>query len=107
MTTAVVLSGGGSLGAVQAGMLLALEEAGVVPDLIVGTSVGAINAAYVAARSWPGATAGIDAIWTSVSRAEVFRCRSAASFVLPAAAVTTRFRARGSRHSSDATCRTS
>src|SRR5690349_6591647 len=53
-------------------MLLALDEAGVVPDLIVGTSVGAINAAYVAARRWPGATAGIDGIWTSISRADVF-----------------------------------
>jgi len=48
MTTAFVLSGGGSLGAVQVGMLQALSERGVRPDLLVGTSAGAINAAYVA-----------------------------------------------------------
>lgn len=41
MTTAYVLSGGGSLGAVQVGMLQALSEHGVSPDLLIGTSVGA------------------------------------------------------------------
>ena len=50
MVTAFVLSGGGSLGAVQAGMLLSLFEAGVTPDMIVGTSVGAFNGAWAAAR---------------------------------------------------------
>ena len=48
MTTAFVLSGGGSLGAVQVGKLQALSERDVHPDLLIGTSVGAINAAYVA-----------------------------------------------------------
>ena len=48
MTTAFVLSGGASLGAVEVGMLAALAEAGVVPDLLLGTSVGAVNAAFVA-----------------------------------------------------------
>jgi NTE family protein len=46
--TALVFAGGGSLGAAQVGMLEALAEAGVVPDLLVGASVGAINAAYFA-----------------------------------------------------------
>ena len=41
--TAFVLAGGGSLGAVQVGMLKALLRLGVVPDLVVGASVGAIN----------------------------------------------------------------
>ena len=40
MTTAYVLSGGGSLGAVQVGMLQALSEHGVAPDLLIGTSAG-------------------------------------------------------------------
>jgi hypothetical protein len=48
MTTAFVLSGGGSLGAVQVGMLRALADQQVAPDLLVGTSVGALNAAFVA-----------------------------------------------------------
>lgn len=44
MTTAFVLSGGGSLGAVQVGMLQALVARGISPDLLVGTSAGALNA---------------------------------------------------------------
>jgi len=40
MTTAFVLAGGASLGAVQAGMVQVLLEAGIEPDLIVGSSVG-------------------------------------------------------------------
>ena len=49
MTTAFVLGGGGVLGAHEVGMLRALAETGVRPDLVVGTSVGAINGAFVAA----------------------------------------------------------
>jgi NTE family protein len=48
MVTAYVLSGGGSLGAVQVGMLQALAARGVEPDLLIGTSAGALNAAYIA-----------------------------------------------------------
>jgi NTE family protein len=59
--TAFVLSGGASLGAVQVGMLRALYEREITPDLIVATSAGAINGAFIAARpqtsrrptSWP------------------------------------------------------
>ena len=40
VSTAFVLTGGGSLGAVQVGMLRALAEAGVSPDIVVGSSVG-------------------------------------------------------------------
>ena len=49
MTRAFVLSGGASLGAVQVGMLRALAERGIHPDLVVGASAGAINAALLAA----------------------------------------------------------
>ena len=56
MTTAFVLGGGGLLGAHEVGMLQALSEADVRPDLIVGTSIGAINGALVAADP-PGAAA--------------------------------------------------
>ena len=44
----VVLQGGGALGAYQAGVYQALHEAGVEPDWIVGTSIGAINASIIA-----------------------------------------------------------
>ena len=55
MQTAFVLGGGGILGAHEVGMLRALSEAGIRPDLVVGTSVGAINGALVAAD--PGGAA--------------------------------------------------
>lgn len=70
--TAFVLSGGGSLGAVQVGMLLALAEAGVVPDLIIGASVGAVNAAWLAGRPGLDGTADLAAIWRSVRRDDIF-----------------------------------
>jgi NTE family protein len=46
--TAFVLSVGAALGSVQVGMLLALQEHGIVPDLLVGTSVGAMNGGWLA-----------------------------------------------------------
>jgi NTE family protein len=49
VNTAFVLGGGGILGAHEIGMLRALSEAGIRPDVVVGTSVGAINGALVAA----------------------------------------------------------
>lgn len=75
MATAFVLSGGGSLGSVQAGMLVALAERGIAPDLVVGTSVGAINAAWLTGHPGiDGAHALVD-IWRSVRRSDVFPTR--------------------------------
>ncbi len=48
--TAFVLAGGGSLGAVEVGMLQVLLEAGISPDLVVGASAGAINGVHLAAE---------------------------------------------------------
>jgi NTE family protein len=48
MTTAFVLGGGGVLGAAEVGMLRALFEIEIAPDLVLGTSVGALNGALVA-----------------------------------------------------------
>jgi predicted acylesterase/phospholipase RssA len=48
--THLVLGGGGALGAYQAGVLLGLLEAGVVPDAVYGCSAGALNAAFLASR---------------------------------------------------------
>jgi NTE family protein len=73
MTIAFVLSGGGSLGAVQVGMLQALAERDVHPDLLIGTSVGAINAAYVAGHgSGTDALEHLAEIWRGLRRQAVF-----------------------------------
>lgn len=73
MTTAFVLSGGGSLGAVQVGMLDALVEAGIGPDLLIGTSVGAINAAFIARRGFDAAAVeDLASIWRGLRRHDVF-----------------------------------
>ena len=70
--TAFVLGGGGLLGASEVGQLLALQEAGVVPDLVVGASVGAVNGAIVAAEPGPAAVEDLRDVWTSLSREAVF-----------------------------------
>ena len=73
MTCAFVLSGGASLGAVQAGMLEALYERGRTPDLIVGTSAGALNGAFIAERPQTPATASeLAAIWRGLRRSQIF-----------------------------------
>lgn len=58
-----MFSGGGNLGAVHVGMLRALAEAGVRPDLIIGCSVGAINGAGFAAEPNLDGVARLDRIW--------------------------------------------
>src|SRR5262245_54014077 len=70
--TAFVLAGGGSLGAVQVGMLKALVRHHVVPDLVVGASVGAINSAYFAAAPDVDGIAHLERIWLRLRRADVF-----------------------------------
>jgi len=70
--TAVVLGGGGVLGAVQVGMLRALLDAGVRPDLVVGTSVGAINGAVLAACPAAEVADRLEALWRSPDAAAVF-----------------------------------
>ncbi|MGR2751783.1 patatin-like phospholipase family protein [Agromyces arachidis] len=61
---AFVLGGGGVLGAVQVGMLRAVLERGIRPDLVVGTSIGAINGAIVAADV-ERSIERLDRAWTS------------------------------------------
>ena len=67
---AFVLSGGAASGAVQVGMLRALAEAGVRPDLIVGTSVGALNGVLVAADPFDQAER-LAEIWLGLERGDV------------------------------------
>ncbi len=73
MTTAFVLGGGGRWGAVEVGMVQALDEAGVVPDLILGTSIGAFNGAVIA--DYPGRE-GVDRLagfWEELIGTALFR----------------------------------
>jgi NTE family protein len=71
--TAFVLSGGASLGAIQVGMIRALYERAVTPDLIVGTSVGALNGAFIASRPpIPGTAEELAEVWRDLGRGQVF-----------------------------------
>lgn len=70
--TAFVLAGGGSLGAVQVGMLKALDRAQITPDFVVGASVGAINAAYYAAAPDEAGIAQLERIWLELRRTDIF-----------------------------------
>jgi NTE family protein len=68
-----VFSGGASLGALQVGMLRALYEQGIVADVLVGTSVGALNAAFVASRPQTPATAAeLARVWRGLRREDLF-----------------------------------
>jgi NTE family protein len=70
---AFVLAGGASLGAIEAGMLRALYERGIGPELIVGTSAGALNGAYIASRSPTVQTATTLAMmWRATKTFDVF-----------------------------------
>jgi len=71
MTTAFVLSGGASLGAVEVGMLMALRDHDITPDLIVGTSVGAVNGGWLAGHGMDELD-DLSHIWTSLRRRDVF-----------------------------------
>ena len=70
--TDVVLSGGGSLGAVQVGMLQALSRGGVAVDFIVGASVGALNGAFFAQDPTVEGADRLAAIWAGLQRSDVF-----------------------------------
>jgi NTE family protein len=70
--TAFVFTGGGSLGAIQVGMLRTLLENGVRPDFVVGSSVGAINASYFAAAPNADGVAALARIWSGLRRSDVF-----------------------------------
>ena len=72
MRTAFVFAGGGSLGAIEVGMLRALVERGINADVVVGSSVGAINAVQFAADPTPQGVERLQRIWRIVRRQEVF-----------------------------------
>jgi NTE family protein len=68
VTTAFVLGGGGILGAVEVGMLRALLERGITPDLVLGTSVGALNGALVAREPRLPVIERLTDLWAETAR---------------------------------------
>jgi len=70
--TAFALAGGASLGAVEVGMLQALLERDIHPDLVVGTSAGALNAAYFAGRPDLDGVHALAEVWRRTSTLQVF-----------------------------------
>ncbi|TIL79532.1 MAG: patatin-like phospholipase family protein, partial [Mesorhizobium sp.] len=66
--TVLVLQGGGALGAYQAGVYQALVEGGVEPDWVIGTSIGAINAALIAGNDPRDRLPRLQEFWDGVCR---------------------------------------
>ena len=64
----VVLQGGGALGAYQVGVYQALHEAGVEPDWIIGTSIGAINASIIAGNRPENRISRVNEFWKRIER---------------------------------------
>lgn len=67
-----VLGGGGHMGAYEVGMLRALLESGIEPDLVVGNSVGALNGAAIAAEPALSAVDRLEGVWMSLDKTGVF-----------------------------------
>lgn len=72
MRTAWVLPGGSTFGAIQGGLVTALFEAGIEPDMLVGTSAGSLNAAWLAGDPTPSGAEKLRQLWTSMRRSDVF-----------------------------------
>ena len=64
---ALVLQGGGALGAYQAGVYEALAEAGIHPDWVAGVSIGAINSAIIAGNEPAERVAKLRAFWQEIT----------------------------------------
>ena len=71
----LVLQGGGALGAYQVGVYQALHEAGIEPDWVIGTSIGAINAALIAGNA-PAAPARRGSTPSGTASSSAGRCRT-------------------------------
>src|SRR6516165_5299771 len=71
---ALVLSGGGALGAYQAGAYAALEKCGVRPNWIAGTAIGAINAAINAGNLPHERVLRLRQFWRELSKRAALRC---------------------------------
>src|SRR5436853_634591 len=72
----LVLQGGGALGAYQVGVYEALHEAGIEPDWVIGTSIGAINAALIAGNEPPNRLARLHHFWRRIEQTSPFAAAS-------------------------------
>ena len=72
MKTAFVFAGGASLGAVEVGMLKAITEYGVKPDMILGTSVGALNGAHFSQNPTLEGVGHLEKLWNKLRVRDVF-----------------------------------
>ena len=70
--TAFVFAGGGSFGAIQVGMMHSLAAHGIFADMVVGSSVGALNGAYYAGDPTLKGVLALEAIWRGLHRHDVF-----------------------------------
>jgi len=70
--TAFVLGGGGNLGAVQVGQLKALLTNGILPDVVVGCSVGALNGAAIAGEPTLAEVDRLAELWSRLGREDIF-----------------------------------
>jgi NTE family protein len=70
--TALVFAGGGSYGAIQVGMLHSLAARGISADMVVGSSVGALNGAYYAGNPTLKGVLQLETIWRGLTRHDVF-----------------------------------
>src|SRR6516165_7151988 len=68
----LVFQGGGALGAYQAGVYQALHEAGIEPDWVIGTSIGAINASLIAGNAPSQRLARLKEFWDRVAHKSVW-----------------------------------
>ncbi|MGJ4995972.1 DUF3734 domain-containing protein [Bradyrhizobium sp. HKCCYLS3077] len=73
----LVLQGGGALGAYQAGVYQALSEAGIEPDWVIGTSIGAINAALIAGSPVQERMARLREFWMRMHARPIWGLRTA------------------------------
>lgn len=72
---ALVLQGGGALGAYQAGVYQAMHENGLTPDWVVGTSIGAINGAIIAGNERANRLARLQEFWDTVAHRDLLDMR--------------------------------
>ncbi len=79
--TAFVLGGAGNMGAIQLGMLRALLERGVTPDLVVGCSAGALNGGAIASAPTLETLKRLEVLWEGLTRSDVWPTGTAAGMM--------------------------